>query len=273
MKRDLRNRYGGYALITGASSGIGAEFAAQMAAAGLDLVLVARRKERLDDLADRLTEQHGVATEVAAVDLAAEDAIAELTRRTEHLDISVLVASAGVVTSGPFLSQSLAAESSLLHLDLTVPMQLTHHYGRRLVARRRGALILLSSAAGFAAVPYSANYAAAKAYLASLGQALHHELRGTGVDVLTVAPGPTRTEGIENAEGIDFTRVPLPLMTPDQVVRASLRRLGRGPLVIPGSANRISDLIGRHLLTRRTQTALFGTLVGRALDDHQKGII
>jgi short-subunit dehydrogenase len=187
MTRYLRTRYGGYALITGASSGIGAEFAVQLAAAGLDLVLVARRKDRLDDLAARLTEQHGVTVKVVAIDLATGDAITELTRRTEHLDIGVVVASAGIVTSGPFLSQPLATESALLHLNLAVPMQLAHHYGRRLVARQHGALILLSSAAGFAAVPSSANYAATKAYLASLGQALHYELRGTGVDILTTA--------------------------------------------------------------------------------------
>ena len=197
----------------------------------------------------------------------AEDAVTELTRRTQHLDVGVMVASAGIVTSGPFLAQPLAAESALLHLDLVVPMQLTHVYGRRFVARRRGALILLSSSAAFAAVPYSANYAAAKAYLASLGQALHYELHGTGVDVLTVAPGPTRTEGIENAEGIDFSRMPLPLMAPERVVRTALRRLGRTPLVIPGRINRLNDLIGRHLMPRRLQTALFGALVGRALDE------
>lgn len=263
--KNLRTRYGGYALVTGASSGIGAEFAAQLAAAGLNLALVARRKERLDALASRLRAAHGTAAEVIELDLAAEGAVAELARRTGHLDTGLVVSSAGIVTSGPFLGNDLAAESALLHLNLMVQTELAHVYGRRLARRGRGGLILVSSAAAFAPVPYTANYAAAKAYAASLGQALHYELKGSGVDVLTLAPGPTRTEGAENADGIDFTKLPLPLMQPGPVVRAALRGLGSRPLVIPGPLNKASDFAGKYLTPRRVQTATFGALVRRAL--------
>ena len=265
--KDLRARYGEYALVTGASSGIGAEFAEQLAAAGLSLALVARRKDRLDALAGRLRAAHGTAAEVIELDLAADGAVAELARRTARLDIGLVVASAGIVTSGPFLGNDLAAESALLHLNLAVPAQLAHLYGRLLARRGRGGIILVSSAVAFAPVPYTANYAAAKAYTASLGQALHYELNGSGVDVLTLAPGPVRTEGAANAEGIDFTKLPVPAMQPAPVVRAALRGLGRKPLVIPGPLNKASDLAGKYLTPRRVQAALFGALVSRALDE------
>lgn len=265
--KDLRARYGEYALITGASSGIGAEFAVQLAAAGLNLVLVARRKDRLDALAQRLRAAHGTTTEVIELDLAAGGAVAELARRTAHLDTGLVIASAGVVTSGPFLANDLAAELALLHLNLVVPAELAHVYGRVLARRGRGGIVLVSSAVAFAPVPYTANYAAAKACTASLGQALHYELKAAGVDVLTLAPGPVRTEGADAAEGIDFGKLPVPAMQPAPVVRAALRALGRRPLVIPGTLNKASDFAGKYLIPRRAQIAMFGALVSRALDE------
>lgn len=263
--QDLVGKYGKYAVVAGASSGIGAEFARQFAAAGLDLVLVARRKSKLTALADELHAAHGTATEVVELDLATGGAVDELLRRTSALDVGLVVASAGVVTAGPFLGNTLADELALVRLNLEVPVQIAHGYGRIFTARSRGALILVSSTVGFAPVPFTANYAAAKAYVASLGQALTYELKGSGVDVLTVAPGPTRTEGADNAEGIDFGKLPLPQMQPVTVVRQALRALGRKPLLIPGGANRISDMAGKYLTPRRMQTAMFGKLVTRAL--------
>jgi hypothetical protein len=196
-----------------------------------------------------------------------DGAVAELARRTARLDIGLVVSSAGVVTSGPYLGNDLAAESALLNLNLEVPAQLTHVYGRLFTRRGRGGIILVSSAVAFAPVPYTANYAAAKAYIASLGQALHYELKGSGVDVLTLAPGPVRTEGADNAEGIDFGKLPVPSAQPAPVVRAALRALGRKPLAIPGFPNKASDLAGKYLTPRRAQAAMYGALVSRALDE------
>jgi len=228
---------------------------------------VARRKDRLDALAAGMRAAHGTTAVVIELDLAADGAVGELARRTASLDVGLVVASAGVVTSGPFLGNELAAESALLHLNLLVPAELAHVYGRALARRGRGGIILVSSAVAFSPVPYTANYAAAKAYTASLGQALHHELKPAGVDVLTLAPGPVRTEGAASAEGIDFGKLPVPAAPPAPVVRAALRALGRKPLVIPGALNKASDFAGKYLLPRRAQTAVFGALVARALDE------
>ncbi|MGF6885099.1 short-subunit dehydrogenase [Nocardia sp. GAS34] len=266
--KDLHARYGTYALVTGASSGIGAEFAAQLAVAGFDLVLVARRKDRLSALAERLRVEHGTTSEIIELDLGSPGAVGELTRRTRDLDIGLVVAAAGVLTAGRFLDNSTAAETALIELNLVAPVELAHAYGHRFTARGRGALILVASIIGFAPAPYLANYAAAKSYIANFGQALHYELRHTGVDVLTLAPGPTRTEGVENAEGIDFAKLPLPMAPADAVVRKALRALGRKPLIIPGRMNKISDFMGKYLTPRRVQTAMFGRLLARATTDH-----
>lgn len=262
--KDLRTKYGEYAIVTGASAGIGAEFAAQLAASGLNLVLVARRKERLTELADRLRAEHGTNTKVVELDLASEGAVSELARCTQHLDVGLVVASAGILTSGPFIANSLAAETALLLLNLVVPAQIAHTYGGNFAARGHGALILLASTIAFAPAPFLANYAAAKAYIASLGQSLNYELRQSGVDVLTVAPGPTRTEGVETAEGIDFGKLPLPMAAPEEVVSKALQALGRKPLLIPGRMNRVSDFAGKYMTPRRVQTVMFGKLLARA---------
>src|SRR5205814_2270414 len=120
-----------------------AEFAAQLATAGLSLALVGRRKDRLEALADGLRAEHGTAAEVIGLDLADDGAVAELARRTAHLDVGLVVASAGVVTAGPFLRNDLTAELALLRLDLVVPAELAHAYGRLLARRGRGGIILV----------------------------------------------------------------------------------------------------------------------------------
>lgn len=262
---DLRNKYGQYAVVTGASAGIGAEFATQLAANGLNLALVARRREKLQALADDLQGEYGTAVEVIELDLGGEGAVAELLHRTSHLDIGVVVASAGIATAGPFLDTPFAEEAELINLNLSVPVQLAYEYGQLFRARRRGALILLSSSAAFGAVPFMANYSAAKSYIANFGQALRYELKPSGVDVLVLAPGPTKTEGFGNTAGIDFAKMPMPAMPTDRVVRTALRNLGRKPLIIPGPLNRINDFFGKHLTARGLQTSMVGSLVRRAL--------
>lgn len=261
---DLPAKYGRYALVTGASSGIGAEFASQLADAGFDLVVVARRRDRLEALAKQIQDRTGRHVFIAAVDLAVPGAVDELVNRTRDLDIGLVVAAAGVMVAGKFADNDHFAETATIQVNVLALMQLAHRYAAAMAHRGRGALILLSSTAGHAAVPYSANYAATKAYVDSLGRALHYELKPVGVDVLTLAPGPTDTEGLHEAEGVDFTALPMPLMRTTAVVRIALKKLGRRSLVIPGVMNRFSDFLGKYVLPRSWMTALFGQLMSKA---------
>lgn len=258
-------KYGRTALITGASSGIGAEFARQLAEAGFDLVLVARRRDRLEALAAELQSRAGIRATVAAVDLGAPGAVDELVMRTVDLDIGLVVAAAGTMVVGTFTDNDYRAETATTQLNAMALMQLAHHYGNRMVHRGGGALILVSSTVGAFATPYSANYAATKAYVSILGRALHYELKPSNVDVLTLAPGPTNTEGLFEAEGIDFTSLPMPRMSAAAVVRIALKKLGRRSLVTPGPLNRFTDFLGTRVLGRRVTTTLFGFMMAKAL--------
>jgi uncharacterized protein len=268
--KDLRTRYGQYAVVTGASSGIGEEFARQLAAAGVNVVLVARRRDRLEALAAELSRAHGTANEVLALDLLAEGAVDELWRRVGDLDVGIVVANAGIYGAGRLVDRSLAEELDVFTLDGAVPLQLAHRFGRDFAQRRRGAIVLVSSVIAASPVPYQANYAAVKAYVLSLGQALNHELKKDGVDVLVVSPGMTQTEGTDKGDGIDFHKLGGPMMDVSRVVRTALNNLGKRAHVIPGATNNSMDLIGKYLMPRWLSVRIYGWLIHRALDDRAR---
>jgi uncharacterized protein len=273
IMNNLRSTYGQFALITGASSGIGAEFAMQLAKAGLDLVLVARHRDKLEIIAAQLHDQFDTGVEIVELDLLPEGAIDELAMRTHELDIGLLVLSAGVFTTGPFTGNDLRSETELVTLNAMRPMQLTHHYARRFTDRHRGGIILVASTVGHQAAPYLANYAATKAYVATLGQALSYELKRSGIDLTVLSPGPTETEGVRTAEGIDFAKLPLPMMTPEVVVTKALNGLGRRALVVPGRTNKIIDVLAKYFSPRPVLIRMFGLLLSKALDhDPNAGI-
>lgn len=271
MKK-LSQRYGSYAVVTGASSGIGEQFAHQLAASGMDLVLVARGKDRLDALGEELTRRYQITTETIALDLFADDAAAELVRRTDHLDVGLVIANAGNFVAGPFLHNDLAAELDVLKLNAFVPLQLAHQYGQRFAERGRGAIILVSSTVGAGPAPYLANYGAAKAYVLSLGQALSLEFKKVGVDLLVVTPGPTKTPAVAHADGIDFGKLPVPMSAPERVARTALKNLGRRGHVVVGAPNKIMDLMGKFLMPRPVSNRMYGWLIFRALDEDNRGI-
>jgi len=206
--------------------------------------MVARRRDRLEALAAELTRQHGTANQVVALDLLAEGAVDELWRQVGDLDVGIVVANAGISVAGPLVDNSPIEELNVLTLDGVVPLQLAHRFGRRFAQRRRGAVILVSSMIGAGPAPYLANYAAVKAYVSSLGLALNYELKKDGVDVLVVSPGPTQTEGLDNAVGIDFHKLEGPIMAPSRVACTALNNLGKRAHVIPGATNNSMALMG-----------------------------
>lgn len=265
MKKKFQQKYGPYALVSGASAGIGKEFARQLAQQGLNVVIVARRRAALDALAAEIESTYKVRVRSIALDLATEEASARLVELTSDLELGLVVLNAATLTVGPFLAGNLEQELGLIKLNVAATIEMTHRFGNRLRNRGRGGLILLSSVAGHGAFPYQANYAASKAYISSFGLALHEELRSLGIDVLMLTPGPTKTEGFVGAEGIDFSKLPLPAMIPESVVRAALNGLGRKTIVIPGVMNRISDTLGKYVLPRTFSARLFGKILAKAL--------
>lgn len=227
------------ALVTGASSGIGAAFSAALAARGDDLVVVARRTDRLEALAAHLGAAHGTQVEVLPADLATDAGVAVVAERLTASDrpVDLLVNNAGVGSMGRFWDLPPEGETAQVMLNVVAPVRLTHAALGPMVARGRGGVINVSSLGAYQPVPFNATYGATKAFVSSFTNALHEELRGTGVRVMVLAPGFTRTEF--QGESFGPTNVPgLAWQSPDEVVATALRAYDRGRAVcITGAVN------------------------------------
>jgi len=249
------------ALVTGASSGIGEAFARRLAADGTDLVLVARGREALERVADDLRARHGVTVEVLATDLASADGCAPVMDRLRDADsaVDLLVNNAGMGTSGLFGEVDLDRELALIDLNITALVRLTHAAVVGMRARRYGGVINISSLSSFQPYPNGANYGASKAYVTSFSKAIHTELEGSGVRVLALCPGFTRTS-YHDAAGIRRTPIPDRLwLRPDEVAAEGLAALRTGRSVrVVGVAYRawagltkvVPDVLIRRLLVR-----------------------
>jgi short-subunit dehydrogenase len=176
-KERLRKAYGEWAVITGASSGIGLELARRVADAGINAVLVARNEDKLVATAKELTATYGVATRVIAADVSEPGGLKWIMDVTADLKVGLFIASAGYGTSGPFLISSIEEEVNMLRVNCDALLVLTHHFARRFTEQRRGGIILMSSIVAFQGVPYAAHYAATKAYVQTLAEGLAAELR------------------------------------------------------------------------------------------------
>jgi len=234
MQSDWKTSYGPWAVITGASDGIGREFARSLAARGLNVVLVARRREALDVLAAELQTQHGVTALVVSADLGQQGGIDAVRAATSALEVGLLVAAAGFGTSGDFLSTPVAHEVAMLELNCRAVIELTHHFGNRFVARGRGGLVLFSSLLAFQGAPRASNYAATKAWVQTFAEGLRVELAGTGVEVLACAPGPIRSGfGARAQMQMNLAQ------GPETVADTTLRALGRRGTVRPGWLSKV----------------------------------
>jgi len=256
---DLFAAFGPWAVVTGASAGLGEQFARQLAPLGFKLVLVARRAERLETLAQELAKTHGTECRPLPLDLSAEGADARLDEATADLDVGLFVNNAGLGYYGSFVEQDRERLAGLVRLNCAAVALLAHRFARRLVARGRGAMVIVASTAAYQATPHMVLYGATKGFDLLLAEGLDWELRGTGVRVMALCPGATATEFQGAADG-----VPHPGADPSVVVRTALRSLGRRPAVIPGLSNKLV-VHSQRLFPRRLVT-FFGERVLRRFD-------
>ena len=240
------------ALITGASAGIGREFARQLAGCARSMILVARRDERLLELADHLQREHPqLVIHVRKVDLADFEQLREFLESTdrEKLEVDLLVNNAGLGDSGPFVHSDPERNKEMAVVNVATLTSMTRHFLPQMIAKRRGAILNVSSTAGFLPIPGSAVYAATKAYVTSFSEALRAELHGSGISVCALCPGPVVTEfqQVAKREGVKPNIGPRFLVVPvEQVVCDALAALQSGrPLVIPGFAMKVLMFIAR----------------------------
>jgi short-subunit dehydrogenase len=254
---DLKDRYGQWALVTGASAGIGKEFAIALAKQGIACAITARREDRLHALAKELESKYKVATRVIACDLAAADGADKLAAAVADLPIAILVNNAGFGYSGRFEKLETERLRAMVQVNCMVPVVLTSLILPAMRKRGRGAVIIVGSVAGYQPLPLHAVYSATKSFDLLFGEALWGELRGTGIDAIVLAPGETDTEfhevaGEQGAKGEPASNV----------VQVCLEALGRQPSVISGWFNwaraQTSRVVPRALAVTIAQKVIEG---------------
>lgn len=259
LTRIDQNRFGPWAIVTGASSGIGKEFAHQIAASGINVVLVARRLHLLEEIGAQLQTKYGVEYRAVRLDMTDADFIARLEHATNDLDVGLVVSNAGAPIPGAFLTVDRETLLESVRLKVVGHLSMAHHFGARLVQRGSGGLLLVSSTGGLQGVPYVANNAAMEAYVLSLGEALHIELKSAGVVVTVLLPGPTDTPAL-TAMGFNPADLPMKPMSAEQCVAEGLSALRAGRAThIAGRINRWMNAI----MPRSVATRVNGNMIGK----------
>jgi hypothetical protein len=264
------DRYGPWAVVTGASAGIGTEYALRIAERGINVVLVARRRDRLEELASTIEDMYRVEARVAPADLSSRNIVEVLQPAIADLDVGLLVNCAGMGTTGPFLDQDPGVQEAMLNLNCRAPALLTHELAQGMRERGRGGVIMVSSVSGFCAARGMTNYNATKAYDLIFAEGLASELKVHGVDVQAMCPGGTYTEfqrvaGLEPKNFGPLQR--LMFTTPTAVVATSLRTLGGRVTVVQGWMNRLL-VLSMKLMPRRISTWVFGAFMERFSAGH-----
>src|SRR5690242_14299701 len=258
-----KRQFGPWALVTGASSGIGKEFARQIAASGINVVLVARREALLAELGCAISQEFDVQYRALAMDLSQEGFIAGLADATDDVDIGLVVSNAGTGNPGEFLRLDRQLLQATLRLNTMAHLDITHHFGAKLAKRRRGGLILARAMGAENGVPCMANDGAAKAYVHSLGQALHYEFKPLGVYVTVLAAGFTNTAVLEKF-GLDPKTMPMKPISVEQCVSEGLSGLLKNrSRIVPGRLNRIMNALVPASLARKIEADILGKGLAR----------
>lgn len=240
----LKEKYGDWALVTGASSGIGEAFAKQFAKMGINLVIIARRFDRLKSLAELLEKEHQIKVIPLQLDLTDNNFISKLDSNIADIDVGILINNAGAGLNGPFTGYNPDDMQHLIKLNCIAPVMLTNYFVQKMTQRKKSAIIFISSILGINSTPFVSVYSASKAFSYLLGGSLWFELRKNNIDVLTVTPGSTKTEFPRLNKKGKFQSAP------EDIVNAVLDALGKKIYVTYGIMNKITIWIGKFLPKR-----------------------
>jgi short-subunit dehydrogenase len=254
----FKEKYGPVALIAGASEGLGAAWAEALAKRGLDLVLIARRKERLDEITASLVSKYKIRTWSLPCDLATPDAAKYIADETKNIPVSCIVYNAASSYIGPFLKNSADENERIIAVNITTPLLLVRDLADRMIEARKGAIILMSSLAGFQGSGFLSLYASSKAFTRVLAESLWYEWKSKGIDVIACCAGAVSTPNfIQSNPGKMGRLAPRP-QQPEEVVEECLKRLGKTPSFISGKGNRIASLFMQRIFTRKKAVTIMG---------------
>lgn len=254
----IKEKYGTRALIAGGSEGIGAAFAHYLAKEGLELVLVARRLDKLEATATQLREQYGVEVTPIACDLARVEAVEELEAQLVHQPIHVLVYNAAIPYIGKFEEDSAAHNSQIAQANMVTPMNLVQSLGKKMLQEQKGAVILMASMAGFQGSGFLAAYAASKAFNRVLAESLWYEWKDRGVEVIACCAGATATPNYLNSKPKKTGFLAPKVQSPAAVVQECFQQLGKQPSMIPGRGNRWASFFMQRVLPRKLAVKIMG---------------
>ena len=258
MESDWKQRYGKWALVTGASSGLGADFVRQLARKKMNIILVARRVDRMNAIAEEIENECGVKTQVIGQDLIRSDAIDNIINGVGDKEIGVLINNAGYGVLGKFHENDYDYQVNMVKLNCVTPVALTNAFIAPMVKRGKGAVIFLASTAAYQGLPFFSVYAATKSFNLLLAEGLWGEYRKHGIDIMGLSPGYTATE-FQSHANIERSKGPSPAKSED-VVELAIRKLGRRASIIHGIINKIGAFSAR-LMPRGTSVKLGGALM------------
>jgi short-subunit dehydrogenase len=254
----LKEKYGNLALIAGASEGIGAAYARQLAAKGINLVLIARKKEQLDRFAAELTNRYGIDVICIQEDLADPDAANRIIDQVREYEINLFIYNAGNSYIGKFEEENWSLHKEIAFTNMLTPMELTHSFAPGMLKRGKGAIIFMASLAGFQGTPFIATYAATKAFDQILAESLWYEWKDRGVDMLACCAGATSSPNfLKTNPGKQHFLAPK-VQTPEAVVMECLKQLGKTPSFITGTGNKIASFFMQRILSRKKAVMTMG---------------
>ena len=241
----FKEKYGPWALVTGATSGIGEAISDEIASRGINIVLVARKTDELELKAAALKTKYQIDTQIVSADLSTEEGIDKVKTSTKELPIGLLTVAAGLEVNGAFEKNDIQKELKVVQININATLQLTHHFAEKMVSVGKGGIILVASLSGHMPNPYFANYAGTKAYVLNFGASLYGELKPKGVDVTVLSPGLTNTPMTKD-NGVDWSKTPMQAMSPEEVAQTAVNALGKKLIAIPGTKNKIMAAMAKH---------------------------
>lgn len=254
----LKQKYGNTALVAGASEGMGAAYANYLAAEGMNLALIARRKELMEQLASKLRDQYKVEVECLNIDLSATDATEQIINAVQNKEINLLVYNAGLSYIGPFEKNSLEHHNQIARTNIITPLNLVYTFGEQMLKNGQGAIVLMASMAGFQGSGFLSTYASTKAFNQILGEGLWYEWKNRGVDVMACIAGATTTPNFLSTKPAKTGLISAPLQSPEEVVNDCFKYLGKRPSIVTGRSNRMASFFMTKILPRKMAINMMG---------------
>ena len=247
----FKEKYGPWALIAGASVGLGASFAHELAQKGLNIALIARRPSPLESLSSEIKERHGVSVKTISLDLASPDMLKTVASETEGLEIGLLVYNTAYMLIGSFFKHPIDKQLRIIDVNCRGPLTLVHHFGQKMIERNRGGVILMTSLSGMQGAAWLASYGASKAFNIVLAEGLWYEMKDRGVDVLACCAGAISTPNYIASQPVSLGGFAPKPVTTEKVAREAVAALGKKHMVIPGRAYRFSQTLLERLMSRK----------------------